>query len=88
MKTVKRTSIFPASKETVFKSLLKLETLQYIAYPHATFTPLDGADSMSWEVGSTSSFKFRLRIFSPSEIEDWLIDDNDCDRYGTDLPVL
>ncbi len=22
-------------------------------------------------------------IFSPDEIEDWLIDDNDCDRYGT-----
>ena len=24
-----------------------------------------------------------LKIFSPSEIEDWLIADNDCDKYGT-----
>jgi len=60
MKTVKKTSIFPASKKKVFSRLLKLKTLQYIAYPYATFTPMDGADSMSWEVGSTSRFKFRL----------------------------
>lgn len=50
MKTVKKTSIFPASKKKVFSRLLKLKTLQYIAYPYATFTPMDGADSMSWEV--------------------------------------
>ena len=24
-----------------------------------------------------------LKIFKPSEIEDWLFDDNDCDRRGT-----
>ena len=60
MKTVKKTSIFPASKKKVFSRLLKLKTLQYIAYPYATFTPMDGANSMSWEVGSTSRFKFRL----------------------------
>ena len=24
-----------------------------------------------------------LRIFSPTEIEDWQINDCDCDRYGT-----
>ena len=43
MKTVKKTSIFPASKKKVFSRLLKLKTLQYIAYPYATFTPMDGA---------------------------------------------
>ena len=31
MKTVKKTSIFPASKKKVFDKLLKLRTLQYIA---------------------------------------------------------
>ena len=60
MKTVKKTSIFPASKKRVFSRLLKLKTLQYVAYPYATFTPMDEADSMSWEVGSVSRFKFRL----------------------------
>ena len=30
---VKKTSIFPASKETVFQKLQQLETLQYIAWP-------------------------------------------------------
>jgi len=65
LKTVKKTSIFPVSKKKVFAKLLKLSTLQYIAYPYATFTPLDGTDNMSWEVGSTSRFKFRLFGFIP-----------------------
>ena len=34
METVKKTSIFPASKKKVFSRLLKLKTLQYIAYPY------------------------------------------------------
>ena len=65
MKSVKKTSIFPASKKKVFDKLLKLRTLQYIAYPYATFTSLDGTDNMSWEVGSTSRFKFRLFVIIP-----------------------
>ena len=24
-----------------------------------------------------------LRIFDPAEIEDWIIDDNPCDKHGT-----
>ena len=24
-----------------------------------------------------------LKVFSPSEIKEWIIDDNDCDRFGT-----
>lgn len=24
-----------------------------------------------------------LKIFDPKQINEWLIDDNDCDRYGT-----
>lgn len=34
---VQKVSIFPASGRTVFENLRKLETLQYIASPFATF---------------------------------------------------
>ena len=56
---VKKTSIFPASKETVFQKLQQLETLQYIAWPYATFKPVGKAVPI-WTVGSTSSYRFRL----------------------------
>ena len=68
MKTVKKTSIFPASKNEIFKRLLELKTLQYIAYPYATFTPVDGTNDMSWVVGSTSSLE--LIRFMLSDL-DW-----------------
>ena len=56
---VKKTSIFPASKETVFQKLQQLETLQYIAWPYAAFKPV-GKAVRTWTVGSTSSYRFRL----------------------------
>ena len=37
---VQKTSIFPASRETVFRKLQQLETLQYIAKPFASFEPV------------------------------------------------
>lgn len=60
IRTVKKTSIFPANKGEVFQKLRKLKSLQYIAYPYATFSPIDGIDNMLWEPGSTSSFRFCL----------------------------
>ena len=57
--TVRKTSVFPASRETVFEKLQELETLQYIARPYATFEPVGSAASV-WTVGSESSFFFRL----------------------------
>lgn len=62
--TVKRTSIFPAKRETVFGLLKRLETLQYIARPFAAFEPLDDADT-TWAPGSVSSYYFRLFCFIP-----------------------
>ena len=56
---VKKTSIFPAPKETIFQKLQQLETLQYIAWPYATFKPI-GKAVHTWTVGSTSSYRFRL----------------------------
>ena len=56
---VRKTSVFPASRETVFEKLQKLETLQTIAKPYATFEPM-GENMGTWSVGSTSSYRFRL----------------------------
>jgi len=60
MMTVRKTSVFPASEKEVFKRLQKLKTLQYIAYPLATFTPVDGNNKLIWKAGSKSSYNFKL----------------------------
>lgn len=56
---VQKSSLFPASKETVFRKLQQLETLQLIAKPFATFEPV-GETVSTWEAGSTSAYRFRL----------------------------
>ena len=56
---VRKSSVFPASRETVFEKLQHLETLRYIAKPYATFEPIGEAVS-TWTVGSTSAYRFRL----------------------------
>ena len=56
---VQKTSLFPASKETVFRKLQQLETLQMIAKPYATFEPI-GETVSAWAVGSTSAYRFQL----------------------------
>lgn len=60
VKTVKRTSVFPASRDVVFERLQQLETLQYIAFPYATFTPVDPDDPLVWKKGTDSSYRFRM----------------------------
>ena len=62
---VRKTSFFPAKREEVFKKLQRLETLQYIVAPYASFTPIDENDEMMWQVGSASSFRFKLFGFIP-----------------------
>ena len=57
---VRKTSVFPASRERVFERLQHLETLQYIAAPYATFTPVEKSAVFSWQEGKTSSYRFRL----------------------------
>ena len=57
--TVQKTSIFPADRDMVFRRLQKLETLQRIARPYATFEPL-GGDQGGWRAGSVSSYRLRL----------------------------
>ena len=60
-KTVVKTSIFPAGKSEIFRRLQSLKTLQYIAAPYATFTPVKKTDkNMIWEPGKTFAFQFKL----------------------------
>ena len=61
---VEKTSIFPASRDTVLEELKKLETLQYIARPYATFEPVINTGNV-WKVGVTSSYRFKLFGFIP-----------------------
>ena len=56
---VQKTSVFPAGRNAVFQKLQKLETLQYIARPFASFEPVSHGAHI-WTVGSTSSYRFRL----------------------------
>ena len=64
MMIVQKTSVFPASRETVFRKLQQLKTLQYIAKPFASFEPV-GEEMRVWAVGSTSSYRFKLFGFIP-----------------------
>ena len=56
---VQRTSVFPAGRDAVFQKLKQLGTLQTIAAPYASFEPV-GDGVCTWEVGSTSAYRFRL----------------------------
>lgn len=56
---VRRTSVFPAGRQLVFLKLQKLETLQAIAAPYATFEPVGDAAPV-WTAGMTASYRFRL----------------------------
>lgn len=60
MMKVRKTSVFPAAKEEIFVRLQEFETLQYIAYPYATFMPIDGSKELIWRRGMTASFQFKL----------------------------
>lgn len=60
MMTVRKTSIFPASRGDIFSKLQKLETLQYIAAPYATFTPVNIEAFPMWKPGSVTSYRLKL----------------------------
>lgn len=57
---VQKTSIFPAKRPDVFARLQRLETLQFIAAPYASFAPVDARTDNVWRVGGVSSYQFRL----------------------------
>ena len=83
MKTVKRTTVFPASRELVFNKLQQLETLQFIAFPYATFTPVDHDDHLIWKAGISSSYRFRMCGIIPLGIHTIYIDRFDIDEISS-----
>jgi len=64
-KTVRRTSVFPASEQVIFEKIQKLSTLQYIAFPYAVFRPTNDEEDLIWKSGQTFEFDFRLLGFIP-----------------------
>ena len=59
-RTVIKTSVFPAPKEVVFSRLKERKTLQYVAAPFATFSPLNGAENLTWKKNCEYGFRFKL----------------------------
>ena len=57
---VRKTSVFPAPRDEVLSRLQRLETLQYIAAPYATFTPVSETEDFRWEAGASSEYRFKL----------------------------
>lgn len=65
MLTVKKSSVFPAAKDEIFRRLQKLKTLQYIAYPYATFKSADDTEELTWQEDSAFAFHFKLFTLIP-----------------------
>ena len=66
-KTIKISSVFPASIDTVWDKIQRLETLQYIAAPYAAFEP-PGKNSLIWQEGVQTDFRLTLfGLFSPGK---------------------
>ncbi len=59
-KIISKTSVFPANKKEIFMRLQKLETLQFVAAPYASFIPVDEKQPIEWKEGSSFSFHFYL----------------------------
>ena len=57
---VRKTSIFPASRDRIFSLIQQLETLRFIASPYATFTSFEDNEELVWQEGKCFKFKFKL----------------------------
>lgn len=55
---VKISSVYDASVDEMWREIQKLSTLQYIASPFASFTPLE--NDIVWREGHTAQFKLKL----------------------------
>ena len=79
-RTVVRSCILPASKEVVFEKLQELKTLQYIASPYATFTPVEPDNNLIWREGESFSFYFKLFGFIPFGVHTIRVIEFNADR--------
>lgn len=60
-----KTSVWSAPSKMIFERVKALKTLQYIAWPYATFKPVDGQADLVWAEGGEFAFKFKLFGFIP-----------------------
>ena len=77
--TVRKASVFPAPREEVLSRLQRLETLQYIAAPYATFVPVENSSGFVWKTGAVSSYRFRLFGIIPFGVHTIRIERFDAD---------
>lgn len=80
-KTVIKTSVFPANKEAVWDKLQHLKTLQYIAYPYATFKPIGDNSSLVWKQGEKFLFRFKLFGIIPFGVHEISVKQFDKETY-------
>lgn len=64
-KTVSVSSILPATLEQIWERIVKVETLQYVAAPYATFIPVNRGKALIWQEGEAAQFKLYLFGFLP-----------------------
>ena len=50
-KIICKSSVLPAGADAIWKKLQRLDSLQYIATPYATFEPLGGRKTFTWKSG-------------------------------------
>lgn len=58
-------SVFPEGRDLIWEKLKKIETLQYIAFPFASFCPADKSKKFLWHEGNTYNFIFNLFCIIP-----------------------
>ena len=76
---VHKTSVFPAPREEVLSRLQRLETLQYVAAPYASFVPVENSSDFIWKTGAISSYHFRLFGIVPFGVHTIRIERFDAD---------
>lgn len=68
MMTVRKTSVFLAFEKEIFKRLQRLKMSQYVAYPMATYTPVNWNTKLIWKEWTTFSYKFKLFRIIPFSV--------------------
>ncbi|WP_099203981.1 hypothetical protein [Scatolibacter rhodanostii] len=83
-RTLKKSCILPSTQENIFNKLQSIKTLQYIAFPYATFSPVDVPDNLEWKAGQVFTFQLKMMGLVPfglHEIRVSLFDENSYEIY-------
>ncbi|MBP3871169.1 MAG: hypothetical protein J6E46_09355 [Faecalicoccus sp.] len=83
MRTLTKSTVFPAGQETIFLKLKEFSTLQKIAWPYAAFKPVDQNNRAIWQKGSTFRYKFRLFGVIPLGVHTIYIEKFDMDGISS-----